>query len=97
MSHPDHSDNLTALRRIEGQVRGIHQMIDNKRYCMDIVNQIKAIKSSLTRVETKVLEKHLRSCVTQALNKKEMDLKKVYEIFSSNVTRNSLNKKYSRL
>ena len=42
---------------------------------MDIVNQIKAIKSSLTRVETKVLEKHLRSCVTQALNKKEMEEK----------------------
>jgi len=75
MSHPDHSDNLTALRRIEGQVRGIHQMIENKRYCMDIVNQIKAIKSSLNRVETKVLEKHLRSCVTQALNKKEMEEK----------------------
>ena len=55
MSHPDHSDNLTALR-IEGQVRGIHQMIENKRYCMDIVNQIKAIKSSLTRVETRFLK-----------------------------------------
>ena len=75
MSHPDHSDNLTALRRIEGQVRGIHQMIDNKRYCMDIVIQIKAVKSSLNRVETNVLEKHLRSCVTQALNKKEMEEK----------------------
>ena len=75
MSHPDHSDNLTALRRIEGQVRGVHQMIENKRYCMDIVNQIEAIKSSLTRVETKVLETHLRSCVTQALNKKEMEEK----------------------
>ena len=75
MIHPDHSNNLTALRRIEGQVRGVHQMIEEKRYCMDIVNQIKAIKSSLNRVETKVLEKHLRSCVTQALNKKEMEEK----------------------
>ena len=75
MNHPDHSDNLTALRRIEGQVRGIHQMIENKRYCMDVVNQIKAIKSSLTRVETKILEKHLRSRVTQALNKNEMEEK----------------------
>ena len=75
MSHPDHSDNLSALKRIEGQVRGIHQMIENKRYCMDIVNQIKAIKSSLTRVESKVLEKHLLSCVTQALNKKETEEK----------------------
>ncbi len=75
MSHPDHSDNLSSLRRIEGQVRGVQQMIDDKRYCMDIVNQIKAMKSALSRVESQILEKHLRSCVTQVLNKKEMEEK----------------------
>ena len=75
MSHPDHSDNLSSLRRIEGQVRGVQQMIDDKRYCIDIVNQIKAIKSALSRVESQILEKHLRSCVTQVLNKKEMEEK----------------------
>ena len=75
MSHPDHGDNSTSLRRIEGQVRGVQQMIDDKRYCMDIVNQIKAIKSALSRVESKILEKHLRSCVAQVLNKKEMEEK----------------------
>jgi DNA-binding FrmR family transcriptional regulator len=75
MSHPDHSNNLSSLRRIEGQVRGVQQMIDDKRYCMDIVNQIKAMKSALSRVESKILEKHLRSCVTQILNKKEMEEK----------------------
>ena len=75
MSHPDHSDNLSSIRRIEGQVRGVQQMIDDKRYCMDIVNQIKAMKSALSRVESQILEKHLRSCVTQVLNKKEMEEK----------------------
>ena len=75
MSHPDHSDNLSSIRRIEGQVRGVQQMIDDKRYCIDIVNQIKAIKSALSRVESQILEKHLRSCVTQVLNKKEMEEK----------------------
>ena len=75
MSHPDHSKNLSSLRRIEGQARGVQQMIDDKRYCMDIVNQIKAMKSALSRVESKILEKHLRSCVTQILNKKEMEEK----------------------
>ena len=75
MSHPDHTDNSTSLRRIEGQVRGVQQMIDDNRYCMDIVNQIKAIKSALSRVESKILEKHLRSCVTKVLNKKEMEEK----------------------
>ena len=75
MSHPDHKDNLAALKRIEGQVRGVHQMIEEKRYCMDIVNQIKAIRSGLSRVESKVLEKHLRSCLAHALNRKEMEEK----------------------
>ena len=75
MSHPDHSANLSSIRRIEGQVRGVQQMIDDKRYCIDIVNQIKAIKSALSRVESQILEKHLRSCVTQVLNKKEMEEK----------------------
>ena len=75
MTHPDHTNNSTALRRIEGQVRGVQQMIDDKRYCMDIVNQVKAIKSALSRVESKVLEKHLRSCVTNVLKKKEMEEK----------------------
>ncbi len=75
MTHPDHTNNSTALRRIEGQVRGVQQMIDDKRYCMDIVNQVKAIKSALSRVESKVLEKHLRSCVTKVLKKKEMEEK----------------------
>ena len=75
MSHPDHSDNLSSIRRIEGQVRGVQQMIDDKRYCIDIVNQIKAIKSALSRIESQILEKHLRSCVTQVLNKKEMEEK----------------------
>ncbi len=75
MSHPDHADNSIALRRIEGQIRGVQQMIEEKRYCMDIINQIKAAKSGLARVESKVLEKHLRSCFKQALNKKEMEEK----------------------
>ncbi len=73
MSHPDHKENLVSLRRIEGQVRGIQQMIEEKRYCIDVVNQIKAIRSGLSRVESKVLEKHLRSCVNQALSKQDMD------------------------
>ena len=75
MSHPDHTDNLVALKRIEGQVRGVRKMIEEKRYCMEIVNQTKAIKSGLVRVESKVLEKHLRSCINQVLNKKEMEEK----------------------
>ena len=65
--HPDHADNLVALRRIEGQVRGVQRMIEERKYCIDILNQIYAIKGALGRVEEKILQKHLRNCVTEAV------------------------------
>ncbi|NQT01013.1 MAG: metal-sensitive transcriptional regulator, partial [Planctomycetes bacterium] len=45
--HPSHEDNLVALRRIEGQVRGVQKMVENHKYCIDILNQIYAIKGAL--------------------------------------------------
>ncbi len=65
--HPDHADNLVALRRIEGQVRGVHKMIEDRKYCIDILTQIYAIKGALSRVEEKILEKHFKNCVTEAV------------------------------
>jgi len=65
--HPDHADNLVALRRIEGQVRGVQGMIENRKYCVDILTQIHAIKGALSRVEEKILEKHFQHCVTEAV------------------------------
>jgi len=65
--HPNHTDNLVALRRIEGQVRGIQKMVENRKYCVDILTQIYAIKGALSGVEEKILEKHFRNCVTDAV------------------------------
>ena len=65
--NPDHADNLVALRRIEGQVRGVQRMIENRKYCVDILTQIHAIKGALSRVEEKRLEKHFRNSVTEAV------------------------------
>ena len=65
--HPDHAENLLALRRIEGQVRGVQKMVVERKYCIDILNQIYAIKGALGRVEDKILEKHLQSCVAEAI------------------------------
>ena len=65
--HPNHADNLVALRRIEGQVRGVQKMIEDRKYCIDILTQIYAIKGALSRVEEKILEKHFRNCVTEAV------------------------------
>ncbi|MFH1615246.1 MAG: metal-sensitive transcriptional regulator [Planctomycetota bacterium] len=65
--NPDHADNLVALRRIEGQVRGVQKMIEDRKYCIDILTQIQAVKGALGRIEEKILEKHFRHCVTDAV------------------------------
>lgn len=65
--NPDHMNNIVALRRIEGQVRGIQKMIEDRKYCIDILTQIHAIKGALGRIEEKILEKHFRHCVTDAV------------------------------
>ena len=50
-SKPNHSENLPRLNRISGQIDGIKKMIEEERYCLDIVNQIKAVRSALKSVE----------------------------------------------
>ena len=65
--NPDHADNIVALRRIEGQVRGIQRMIEERKYCIDILTQIHAVKGALSIVEEKILEKHFKNCVTEAV------------------------------
>ena len=65
--NPDHQDNIVALKRIEGQVRGVQRMIKDREYCIDILNQIHAVKGALARVEEKILQKHFQNCVTTAI------------------------------
>jgi len=59
---------LNRLKRIEGQVRGVAQMVEDDRYCMDILHQIAAIKSALAKVETQVLKDHAACCVAEAIS-----------------------------
>ena len=74
--HPSHQSQLSALRRVEGQVRGVIKMIDEGKYCIDVLNQIKAAKAALVRVESNVLKKHVESCVKESFkNKKALDSK----------------------
>lgn len=65
--NPDHQNNIVALKRIEGQVRGVQKMIEDRQYCIDILNQIQAVKGALSRVEEKILQKHFQHCVTAAV------------------------------
>lgn len=56
------------LNRIEGQVRGLSKMVDEDRYCIDIVTQISAVRSALRRVEEEILKDHVAHCVEHAIN-----------------------------
>mgnify|MGYP002876648907 CR=1 FL=1 len=69
---PSHISQLQRLRRIEGQIRGVIKMIEDKRYCMDILQQTRAISAALKAVENNIMEDHMTSCVATALksNKK---------------------------
>ena len=58
----------TRLSRIEGQVRGIGRMIDEDRYCIDVLTQIRAVRAALDRVEQEILSDHLQHCVAHAFH-----------------------------
>ncbi|QBE48234.1 metal-sensitive transcriptional regulator [Leucobacter triazinivorans] len=62
----DKARYLARLKRIEGQARGIHRMVDDEQYCIDILTQISALTSSLQGVAVGLLEDHLRHCVVDA-------------------------------
>jgi len=59
-------DALGRLKRIEGQVAGIQKMVKDRRYCMDIVNQIAAVEAALHKVSALVLRNHMETCVLSA-------------------------------
>ena len=64
---------LTRLRRIEGQVRGIERMVEEDRYCIDVLTQISAIQAALDKVALGLLDGHVRHCVTEATQEGRAD------------------------
>src|SRR5690242_13466487 len=59
--------NLKRLRRIEGQVRGLQRMVDEERYCADIMTQIASVQEALRAVGRELMRNHLRHCVASAI------------------------------
>jgi DNA-binding FrmR family transcriptional regulator len=59
---------LARLGRIEGQVRGVARMIEEDRYCIDVLTQIRAVRAALDRVEQEILSDHLQHCVADAFH-----------------------------
>ena len=64
--YPDHENQLARLNKIDGQLKGIRRMIEERRYCIDIISQIKAVVGALEQVQMGVLEKHVHHCVSEA-------------------------------
>jgi len=64
---------LERLRKIEGQVRGIQRMIEDDRYCVDVLIQVSAARAALSKVALTILENHTRGCVAQAFKNDRAD------------------------
>ena len=64
-------DVLPRLKKIEGQVRGIQRMVEKEKYCIDIINQVTAAQRALDQVSLKVMQRHIESCVTDAIKSDE--------------------------
>ena len=58
---------LNRLKRIEGQIRGVARMVEDERYCVDILTQMQAVKAALGRTETELLRSHAACCVAEAI------------------------------
>src|SRR3569832_1915683 len=59
--------NLTRLRRIEGQVRGLQKMVEDERYCVEIMTQIASVHEALRSVGRELMRNHLKHCATEAI------------------------------
>jgi len=67
MDHQNKPKLLNRLNRIEGQVRGISRMVEEGRYCIDVLTQLQAVRAALTKVETEMLREHLGHCIEGAI------------------------------
>jgi CsoR family transcriptional regulator, copper-sensing transcriptional repressor len=81
--------NLKRLRRIEGQVRGIQKMVDEQRYCADIMTQISSVHEALRAVGRELMRNHLRHCAASAIRASDAEADAMYEELLDMVYRRS--------
>ena len=67
MHHDDKPGLLNRLNRLEGQVRGVGRMVEEGRYCIDVLTQVRAIRAALGRFESEMLRGHLNHCIEDAI------------------------------
>ncbi len=71
--------NLKRLRRIEGQVRGLHRMVEEDRYCADILTQISSVHEALRAVGRELMRNHLKHCASSAIRSGDGDAEAMYD------------------
>src|SRR5690348_4912427 len=71
--------NVRRLRRIEGQIRGLQKMVDEDRYCADIMTQISSVHEALRSVGRELMRNHLKHCATTAIRSGEADAEAMYD------------------
>jgi DNA-binding FrmR family transcriptional regulator len=71
--------NLVRLRRIEGQVRGLHKMVEEDRYCADILTQVSSVQEALRAVGRELLRNHLKHCATSAIKVGDPEAEAMYD------------------
>ena len=71
--------NLKRLRRIEGQVRGLQKMVDEDRYCADIMTQISSVQEALRSVGRELMRNHLKHCASAAIRSSDPDADAMYD------------------
>jgi DNA-binding FrmR family transcriptional regulator len=82
----ENDNTLRRLKTVEGHLRGVIRMVEEDAYCIDVIRQIQAVEAALNKVSAQILEGHLSSCVTTAIqgnNKAERErvLKEISEVF----------------
>jgi DNA-binding FrmR family transcriptional regulator len=71
--------NLKRLRRIEGQVRGIQKMVEEDRYCADILTQVSSVHEALRAVARELMRNHLKHCATAAIKSSDAEAEAMYD------------------
>ena len=71
LTYPKHNQLIPRLKKIEGQVRGIARMVEDGRYCIDIIQQLTAARKALDQASLQIMRGHIDSCVSDAISKRD--------------------------
>ncbi len=87
MDEPTKAAMVRRLQSVEGHVRGIQRMLEEDKYCIDVIKQVEAVQAALAKINQLILENHLRTCVTTAIrgddpDRREAVIGEILEVFA---------------